>query len=424
MTRPATCICILVILFAGCRGVHAQAAPAMPSVETIWPQRKSSVVQLVVSGKDALGSPVSATTGLGVFISPRGDILTALHVVGPDSSWSIDPDGMPSRRIEVRAFTDQGLQSLGSAQAITPIGSYDAAVISLSSRGTPSPLGAGVPPAGAYVIAVPWEKDANVPQPIVVQTTATDERRFGEFLTLAATLQPGHSGGPVYDAMAGLTAFATNKVDGDHALALPIDLIRNSLAFFTRGGLDTPVAFVPLWDRRLTPLVGMAPRTENALASNVYANGVQVDLNLVCFSESNGARPRIDKLSLDVRRIDGVPQVAQVNVASINALGPTAIDRLQITLSDDKIVNAFWRNVEARETHVRQQSLNSNLLDTPTPRVIDLSCRDDEKWSAKVDLLQRAEGLYRVRFVADFFLGIRTFTIFSDPIYIEKKNNR
>jgi hypothetical protein len=414
----------LVILLAGCNAAHAQAVETMPSVETIWPLRKSSVVQLVVSGKDPMGTPVSAITGLGVFISPRGDILTALHVVGPDSSWFVDPDGTPSRKIEVRAFTDQGLQSLGSARAISPLGLYDAAVISLSSSVTPSPLSTGIPPAGAFVIAVPWQKDANVPQPVMVQTTATDERRFGEFLTLAVALQPGHSGGPVYDASGGLTAFATNKVDGDHALALPIDLIRNSLAYFTRGGLDTPVAFVPLWDRRLTPLVGMTPRIESKLASNVYANGVQVDLNLVCFSESNRAKPRIDKLSLDVRRIDGTPQASQVNVASINALGPTAVDRLQITLSNDKVVNAFWRSVEAKETHVRQQSLNSNLLDTPVPKVIDLSCKDDEKWSAKVDLLQRTEGLYHVRFVADFFLGVRTYTIFSDPIYIEKKSNR
>jgi hypothetical protein len=189
---------LLLIVLCACvqfieRGVAQPRSEVMPDLPTIWPLRSPSVVRLTVSGKDPLGNPVQATSGLGVFVSSQGHILTAMHVVRPDSAWGNGLDGLASRRIDVEAFTSEGLRSLGSAQAIMAMSANDAAIISLSLQSLPAPVAAARPPEGAWVIAVPWYQGANLPQPVVVQTTTTDQKRVGELMTLAAALQPGHS---------------------------------------------------------------------------------------------------------------------------------------------------------------------------------------------------------------------------------------
>src|SRR5262245_54412778 len=111
MRRVSFCIALQFLVLYLIRSTYAQNGP-LPDLQTIWPLRKSSVVLLTVSGKDALGNPVSSTKGFGVLISSQGHILTALHVIGLDSNWSSDPDGISSRKIQVRAFTDDGLKDL------------------------------------------------------------------------------------------------------------------------------------------------------------------------------------------------------------------------------------------------------------------------------------------------------------------------
>src|SRR3954454_11368016 len=98
---------IIIIVFFGvfCCG-SAAAEPVDRNV--VWSLNKQSVVKILVSGRNAGGSPVAQTIGSGVIVRSNGVVVTALHVVGKDEDWFELPGGRRDRKVEVLSLNSNG----------------------------------------------------------------------------------------------------------------------------------------------------------------------------------------------------------------------------------------------------------------------------------------------------------------------------
>jgi hypothetical protein len=214
----STIIPLLVLFCCG----RAAAQPVDRNV--VWSLNKQSVVKILVSGRDAGGSPVAQRVGSGVIVRSNGVVVTALHVVGKDEDWFETPGGRRDRKVDVLSLNSNGIpQSLGAA-SVRAVPGVDIAILTLTATDLhEAELADARPEELSSVVGILWDPDLNQPEPVSGDLVPTDRGQFGDLLTVRMAVVEGNSGSGLFAGNNKLAAVVTNQLGSSRALAVPVD---------------------------------------------------------------------------------------------------------------------------------------------------------------------------------------------------------
>jgi S1-C subfamily serine protease len=214
--------CLVIFLACLLGSEHVRAQPIDRNI--VWSLNKQSVVKVLVSGRNASGTPVPQRVGSGVIVRSNGVVVTALHVVGKDEEWFETPGGQRDRKIEVVSLNANGIQqSLGPA-SMRPISGVDIAVLALTASGLHEvDLAGSRPDELSSVVGILWDPELNQPEPVSGDLVPTDRGRFGDLLTVRMAVVEGNSGSGLFGNNNKLVAIVTNQLGSNRALAVPVD---------------------------------------------------------------------------------------------------------------------------------------------------------------------------------------------------------
>jgi hypothetical protein len=214
--------CILILLLLVFCGGRAVAEPVDRNI--VWSLNKQSVVKILVSGRDAGGSPVAQRVGSGVIVRSNGVVATALHVVGRDDDWFEMPGGRRDRKVEVLSLNANGIpQSLGTA-SVRAVPGVDIAILTLTATSLHEvELTDARPEELSSVVGILWDPDLNQPEPVSGDLVPTDRGRFGDLFTVRMAVVEGNSGSGLFAGNSKLVAVVTNQLGPSRALAVPVD---------------------------------------------------------------------------------------------------------------------------------------------------------------------------------------------------------
>ncbi|WP_316224615.1 MULTISPECIES: serine protease [unclassified Bradyrhizobium] len=219
---------VVVLLFVLFCCAPIEAEPVDRNV--VWSLNKQSVVKVLVTGRDATGSPIAQRVGSGVIVRSNGVVVTALHVVGKDEDWFELPGGRRDRKVEVLSLNSNGIpQSLGIASVRAAPG-IDIAILTLTASGLhEAELTDARPEELSSVVGILWDPDLNQPEPVSGDLVPTDRGRFGDLFTVRMAVVEGNSGSGLFAPNAKLAAIVTNQLGSSRALAVPTDQFQSFL---------------------------------------------------------------------------------------------------------------------------------------------------------------------------------------------------
>jgi hypothetical protein len=187
----------------------------------IWNENNQAVVKLMVSGRDAGGSPVPVRTGSGIIVDADGVIVTALDLVGRDDDW-FEEGGRRDRRVEVIWLDEYRIERPLGVASVTPVPPLDIAALQITAWGLPAAdIAEARPDELGEVVAILWDPDLNLPRPMSGSLVPTDISRYGDLLMIRMMVVPGHSGSGVFGADGKLVGIITNALGTTQALAVP-----------------------------------------------------------------------------------------------------------------------------------------------------------------------------------------------------------
>jgi hypothetical protein len=215
MLRLGLSIAVLAALFS------IQSAPPAGAIDvaTLYKNNKARVVKIrtIIPGQNP-------EAGVGVIISPTGHVLTALHVIGGSKD-------VAGRAITVIRLDDEDRPTpyAGGVHVSNVEPKLDLALLQLSghysyAEVSVEPL-SGTPPLTAII----WNEGDSLPLPSSGTLNVPDPGNFGDRLTLALSVIPSNSGGPVFDESGKVVAIVTNKKsehDPRFSLAAPLSSSR------------------------------------------------------------------------------------------------------------------------------------------------------------------------------------------------------
>jgi hypothetical protein len=159
-------------------------------------------------------------TGSGVVVSPAGYILTAAHVVKDRQSISVK--------------LKSGLEL--DAQVLRVDSSHDVALLQLPGRGYPcSPVSRDMPPVGSDIFIVGTPLDEKLMNTVTRGIVSGHREEAGlRLIQTDASVNPGTSGGPLFDVRGQVRAIVSLKVFGvgieGVAFGVPMDVFASRLA--------------------------------------------------------------------------------------------------------------------------------------------------------------------------------------------------
>jgi len=238
-------------------------------------------IRAEITTTDSQGHPVSrVASGTGFIISDDGYILTNYHVI----------DG--ASRITVSMENGASFEAvLLGGEAITS----DLAVLKIEASGlTPATIGRsaelqiGTP---IYVIGNPLELNHSLTSGLVSaldRDVSIDHGQVISMFQIDASVNPGNSGGPVYNQFGEIVGIVTAKssLDGVEGIgfALPIDDAMRYAQQIIAQGLPAPTPTPPAQQQGNQPWLGISPITitpedaaefemvSGVFVQNVYAN--------------------------------------------------------------------------------------------------------------------------------------------------------
>lgn len=175
---------------------------------------------------------VEGSLGSGVLFHPAGFVITNAHVIARASSLFVElnsPQGSVSRR--AAPFAVDMTNDLAILRILPREGAEQAEIFPYLELGTSSDL-----MLGETVIAVgnPFKLGLSVSTGIVAGVNRTlnlGKRTFSDFVQVTAAVNPGNSGGALFDVTGrwiGVTTAIYNRVSGAEgiAFAIPSDRVR------------------------------------------------------------------------------------------------------------------------------------------------------------------------------------------------------
>ncbi len=225
----ATLLLIIVALLDGCAGGTARPErsgairpiypdgeverAAFPGHDVVVGQAFPTYVRVLVYDRyDEEGMPeIGVLSGAsGVIVDPRGYVVTAAHIAR-DTRHRVRVTGTDGRIHEGRILHVDPSQDLAVVK-ITPFAGMRVAPFADSRR-----LAAGDP---AFVIGTPDNKPGRIALGRIAVPRMKQRVVYGEFgfdngIELQANVQPGHSGGPVFDGKGRLVGILAGFGLGD-----------------------------------------------------------------------------------------------------------------------------------------------------------------------------------------------------------------
>lgn len=190
----------------------------------IWDANRTTVVKLHAFGTGADGAPKSIDVGTGIFVSPEGYIVTALHVVGLDDDWQkVGPQQKPDRHVEVTALDQGGVPRVISQNAaVKTVPGNEIALLRVDGHCFPyAKLSTRRPTGFPTLIVILWGAD-NTPHPTSTDLTLTDVNKNGDKLTVdKIAAVSGYSGSPLFDADGLVVGILDERLGDLGALAIP-----------------------------------------------------------------------------------------------------------------------------------------------------------------------------------------------------------
>jgi S1-C subfamily serine protease len=310
--------------------VNAQANPQSVA-GAVFRTTGPAVVQVVVSGRQASGTPSGSGSGSGVVVDARGLILSNNHVV----------DG--ARAISIRFST-------GATRDATVLGTDRGNDLALLRVDLPAdvpvaPLGdsdAVQPGDVAIAIGSPFGLDKTVTQGIISAVNRSwapgDGRARQGLLQTDAPINPGNSGGPLLNAdgeVIGITSMIESPVRGSVGVgfAIPVNTAKRLLPQLEAGARLEPVwlgiAGQPL-DATIARDQGLSVQ-EGILIASVVPNSPAAQAGL---RGGQGENERIPRGGDVLVAVDGSPLRDMTSLAS-QLTGKRPGDTVQLTIVRD-----------------------------------------------------------------------------------------
>jgi len=213
-------------------------------------------IRAEVTGTDNFGNPVSrVASGTGFIISDDGYILTNYHVIDGATRITVSMENGASFEAALL-----GGESITSDLAVLKI---DAAGLSPAQIGRSADLQIGTP---IYVIGNPLELNHSLTSGLVSaldRDVSIDHGQVISMFQIDASVNPGNSGGPVYNQFGEIVGIVTAKssLDGVEGIgfALPIDdAMRYAQQIIARPA-PTPSPTPPVQQQGNQPWLGISP---------------------------------------------------------------------------------------------------------------------------------------------------------------------
>jgi hypothetical protein len=240
------------------------AAPALTD-DDILEQNSESLVLLTTSGvlraTDGAcgrgGEDAPETPGVGFFISSRGHILTAGHVVRRDEEWRCDEAGRPDgRKVQVSGYdkSNEKAQEITKETRNVRTSPYtDVALVKVKgSNRDPIDVVNTCEPRGE-VVALVWRNPDSGPQPVSGRILPEVDQYTGglvKFDVAAGQIQRGDSGSPIFNRSGQLVGILQGM--GENARVgffVPIaDVADLLIAEWARSRQQTEIDITPCWD--------------------------------------------------------------------------------------------------------------------------------------------------------------------------------
>jgi serine protease Do len=214
-------------------GQHAAIEKAYPATVRVWAYDTTS--------RQQMGAQFSA-----VVVTPQGDIFTAAHTTVPGTTYKVMfPDGKVTIALalgEIELADDPMVPDVSMMKIITP-GNWPYAEIGYSSSLKPD----------QPCISIAYPESLNQPLPCVRFGRITSLRDERGFLQSTCIMEPGDSGGPLFDCLGRVIGIHTAiGIPESENHEIPVDLYRKY-----RTALGTAQKYNALPD--ITDTVGHDP---------------------------------------------------------------------------------------------------------------------------------------------------------------------
>jgi hypothetical protein len=208
-------VAFLFVAFNGLLVLMPSSSPARAEglnkalITAIQDRHKSAIVRIRTTGLDR------NQRGTGIIISPRGHVLTALHVVGGENA-------PPSLRIKVTTFDsrNRATELPGDMILEDKDPKLDLALLRIPGEDAYAEVSVTPVPPNAPLLALLWNDGSNVVRPYEGSLSTPDPAKFPNRIVLEVEGIEGNSGSPVFDASGTLVAIMTNKFADDRRFSL------------------------------------------------------------------------------------------------------------------------------------------------------------------------------------------------------------